>query len=521
MVTVLSEKYRLDSQLGRGGMASVWRAEHLALGAPVAVKLLDPEIAATPEALRRFQKEAHAAAMIRSPNVVQVLDHGVDAGSGQVYIVMELLEGETLGERLQVQGCLSLAETLAVVLDVGRALSRMHDAGIVHRDLKPDNVFLVDDDPEYAKVLDFGIAKNSAVGVDQRDTTKVGVFGTPHYMSPEQIAGSGQIDRRSDLWSLAVMVFECVMGRLPFEGDTIDTLAMRICAGSVPSASPPGSDPTPWDEWIARGLARDLERRFQTARELSDALAQVSERAGDRANVVGGAPGVGAPEAPIGTMGTESTLGWARGGARDSAEKRPTRLVPLGSTAASKSDGRRPSRWDSSRLSVAAALLLLPAGAWGLSRLLNRDSVAAPARAAAPPTPVAPLPDDGATRPLAPLSTADHAADLAGRRAEPAGLVRAAQPVGNAVPNRALVDAPASAGEPAQGRPANASAPPPQKATRKRSRSAKRAAARKRAPEKSSPTATPPLLPHSAPKPPQPHGHPPMPSLEQLLDHRN
>ena len=162
---IVAGKYRLLSVLGQGGMGTVWRAEHLQLGAPVAVKLIDPKAAGGVDALRLCQKEARAAAALRSPHVVQVLDFGSDDATGSPFIVMELLEGESLADRLVRRGKLSPAETSRVLTHVARALSRAHDAGIIHRDLKPANVFLVrNDDEELAKVLDFGIAPRAAPG---------------------------------------------------------------------------------------------------------------------------------------------------------------------------------------------------------------------------------------------------------------------------------------------------------------------------------------------------------------------
>src|SRR3954469_24365119 len=155
---VLSERYRLIRPLGQGSQATVWVAEHLALTTQVAVKLIDRELAKRDDARERFKREATAAAQLRSAHVVQILDHGIDGE--QPFIVMEMLEGEDLFERLPRRGRLSLRETSKIVTQVARALSRAHAAGIVHRDLKPENVFLVpNEDDEQVKVLDFGVAK--------------------------------------------------------------------------------------------------------------------------------------------------------------------------------------------------------------------------------------------------------------------------------------------------------------------------------------------------------------------------
>jgi serine/threonine-protein kinase len=190
-------------------MGSVWRAEHLALQAPVAVKLISGNFLKVPAALARFEREARAAASLRSPHVVQIFDHGIDPESGTPFIVMELIDGETLGDRLAVRGTLPPIETVRVVAQVARALARAHQAGIVHRDLKPDNVFLAtDDDGFVAKVLDFGIAKDQGLALAEAVTSTGMVLGTAFYMSPEQISGSKLVDHRTDLWALRVIAFD-------------------------------------------------------------------------------------------------------------------------------------------------------------------------------------------------------------------------------------------------------------------------------------------------------------------------
>src|SRR5215472_15348487 len=166
---VIAERFRLTQMLGRGGMGSVWHAIHLGLDVPCAVKFIEGEGAQLPEMQARFEREAKAAAMLRSPNVVQILDHGVCEGTP--YIAMELLDGEDLGKRLQRVGHLTPQELHAIVNQVCRALGKAHGLGIVHRDLKPDNIFLVhDDDREIAKVLDFGIAKSRVADLSGSNT---------------------------------------------------------------------------------------------------------------------------------------------------------------------------------------------------------------------------------------------------------------------------------------------------------------------------------------------------------------
>jgi serine/threonine-protein kinase len=273
---VLVGRYRLDERLGAGGMGSIWRAHHLVLAAPVAVKLIDREAIPDEETLARFMREAQSAATLRSPHVVQILDYGVD--DKLPFIVMELLDGENLAQRLRRLTRLSSTDTARVVTHIGRAVARAHEAGIVHRDLKPENVFLIrNEDEEIAKVLDFGVAKVSVSELGQEGTrTRTGsILGTPYYMSPEQAQGNKAVDTRSDLWSLGVIAFECLTGRRPFYSDGLGDLVLQICIREIPVPSEHGSVPIGFDAWFARACARDPDARFQTARELTDALREV------------------------------------------------------------------------------------------------------------------------------------------------------------------------------------------------------------------------------------------------------
>lgn len=264
---LLNGRFRLIEELGRGGMGAVWRAEDLELEAPAAVKLIDAQFVQSPEALARFKREAKAAAAIRSTHVVQILECGVD---DQIpYIAMELLKGETLAKRIETLGALTPEMTLNVLTHVGRALSLAHKNGIVHRDLKPDNVFLVREmDEDIGKVLDFGIARKlGALGDTGGFQTQTGaVLGTPYYMSPEHTMGQF-VDQRSDIWSLGVITFECLTGKLPFEHDSLGGLFRAICVAPPPVPSQVGPVPVGFDEWFARATARDPNDRFQSVNE--------------------------------------------------------------------------------------------------------------------------------------------------------------------------------------------------------------------------------------------------------------
>ncbi|HEX9619522.1 MAG TPA: serine/threonine-protein kinase [Polyangiaceae bacterium] len=280
MNELVAGKYRLSRMIGRGGMGSVWEGVHATLGSRVAIKFIDAEYAESPEALSRFENEAHAAAKLRSKYVVEVYDHGVTA-DGRPYIVMEFLNGEPLDRRLETHGRLDLVPTAMLMQQVSRALARAHAAGIVHRDLKPENIFLVrdeEDGTEIAKVVDFGIAKFTDRGMGVSSSTRTGsVLGTPFYMSPEQARGLRAVDARSDIWSMGVIAFRCLTGRLPFEGEAVGDLLVKICTGPtpVPTRLVAGLPPE-FDSFIARGLAKEPDQRFQSAQELADNLAAIA-----------------------------------------------------------------------------------------------------------------------------------------------------------------------------------------------------------------------------------------------------
>ncbi len=252
-------------------MGSVWLAHHEKIEMSCAVKFIHADVADAAGVRERFEREAKVAGQLKSPHVVQVLDYGVSGDTP--YIAMEFLEGEDLAKRLDARGRLSPEESVTIVAQVARALTKAHGAGLVHRDLKPENVFLVkDDDHEIVKVLDFGIAKANTP-IDAK--TKTGaLMGTPRYMSPEQAQGQKNVDQRSDLWSLGVIAYRCVVGALPFDSDAIGDLMMRIIVHPLPIPSQilPGI-PTSFDAFWLRAAARDPAHRFQSAKELAEALA--------------------------------------------------------------------------------------------------------------------------------------------------------------------------------------------------------------------------------------------------------
>ena len=286
---IIADKYRLERALAAGGMGSVWSAWNTQLDVPVAIKFMAPAMASSHELVARFEREARAAAQIRSSHVVQIFEHGVD--DGLPFIVMELLEGEDLGQRMRRVGRLPLADTARIVSAVCKALRRAHAIGIVHRDLKPANVFLArgdEDDEELVKVLDFGVVKSLAEAVDSGVTKTGELIGTPNYMSPEQARSTKTVDHRSDLWSLGIIAYRALTATLPFPDEEGIERLMRICSEPVPPPSAYAADIEPEvDAFFKKALAMDPEDRFQTAREMAEALANVagvplSSRSGSR-----------------------------------------------------------------------------------------------------------------------------------------------------------------------------------------------------------------------------------------------
>jgi serine/threonine-protein kinase len=275
--TILAGKYRLISLVGRGGMGSVWRAERVGWQAPVAIKLMNAVDVHDTPALARFQREARLAASLRSVHVVQVLDDGVDPATGAPFIVMELLEGESLAERLLRVKRMRAPVVAQIISQIARALAKAHEAGLIHRDLKPDNILITrNDDEELVKVLDFGIAKWLGASHQSSGTLAGQMLGTPAYMSPEHFANSANIDHRADLWGLGVIAFECLTGTRPFQGETLVSLALSVCNNKYEPASSFVNVPEGFDAWFARAVARDPKDRFPSARAMADELRGLS-----------------------------------------------------------------------------------------------------------------------------------------------------------------------------------------------------------------------------------------------------
>lgn len=272
----LKETWQVEALLGHGGMGAVFRARHLRTGRRYALKVMLSHADLTAESLRRFEREATAASALGHPGIVAV--HDFDrTPDGAAYLVMDLLEGETLQQRLERRGMLPWPEARRIGLDVGDALATAHDAGLLHRDVKPGNTFLTRERTgERVVLLDFGLVKRMGSGVVSRVTATGAVVGTPLYMSPEQARGEA-LDARSDLYGLAVVVFEMVVGVPPFFDRTQAAVYARLLREPAPKASSisPQACPPGFDEVVGRALATRREERYDNVRTFLGALSMV------------------------------------------------------------------------------------------------------------------------------------------------------------------------------------------------------------------------------------------------------
>jgi serine/threonine-protein kinase len=299
--------YVVKAKVGEGGMGTVYLAEHPRLGRKVAIKVLHSELNRNPEFVSRFFVEAKAATEIGSDHIVGVLDFG-ELPDGTPYLILEWLEGHSLGQVLLAEKKLSLVRAIHIMRGVARALGAAHAMGIVHRDLKPDNIFLVrkEDDPEFVKVLDFGIAKLMPHGNEQlRIKTETGaLIGTPQYMSPEQCRGADKVDQRTDIYALGVIFYEMVTGRLPFVAAGLGDLLIAHMTETAPSLrSIDPNIPAAVDEAIATALAKTPEQRFQKIDAFVDALSEAWTSSGPiRTGVMPVAAGVDVTRSPQSTL---------------------------------------------------------------------------------------------------------------------------------------------------------------------------------------------------------------------------
>lgn len=286
----LAGKYRIDKLIKTGGMGSVYRGKHVLMDKTVAIKVLRPSLAVDDSVVARFSREAKAASKISHPHAVSVTDFG-EAENGVVFLVMEYLDGRTLKEVIQSVGALPLDQAVEIIRQVAGALDVAHSQGVVHRDLKSDNIMLVSHNGDHwAKVLDFGIAKiMQPEGKRDMDITEANlVVGTPQYMSPEQCSQTGPLDPRSDIYSLGIIVYEMLVGKVPFTGESPTVIMMKQVQDAPPSILSARPElPEEADAIVQRALAKQPLERYQTAGELAAALTSLVSTTGEAARVSG------------------------------------------------------------------------------------------------------------------------------------------------------------------------------------------------------------------------------------------
>jgi serine/threonine-protein kinase len=399
--------YKLLRLLGEGGMGVVYEAEHTAMGRRAAVKMLRAESARDEQTIRRFFNEARATNEVKHPGIVQIYDCGT-AADGAPWLIMELLEGETLGARLARRGALPPEEAAGLGAQAASVLAAAHKAGIVHRDLKPDNLFVVPDpnmpSGERVKVLDFGIAKLAArgdAGGNQLRTQTGMLMGTPLYMSPEQCRGTKQVDFRSDIYSLGLMIYQMLAGEPPFVSEGIGELFhMHMNVRQQPLSERVPSLPAGLSTVVDKALEKDPADRFADMGALQAALLAALKTAPAPAPVQASGGNVQQTGGATNPRVTTTTLSASAGEAGDLDELAPA---------------RRRSR---APLAVAALLVLGVGGVLGARALRPGAVVTAPALPAPQPEPVVhevvtPPPKAEPETPPKPVEPARVAVDIA------------------------------------------------------------------------------------------------------------
>jgi len=332
---VLAGQFRIDALLGQGGMGSVYKGVQLSVNRPVAIKLITPTAPNQDDLVKRFRREAEATARLSHPNTVRLFEFGV-TDTHELYMVMELLEGSDLAQQLQSAGRMPLAESLLSTRQVLSALSEAHAHGIVHRDLKPGNVFLsrVQGGAIFVKVMDFGIAGIEQAQETRKLTMTGAVMGTPAYMSPEQAQGKA-VDARSDLYSLGVMLFEMLSGRLPFEADTVVSLLLAHVTQPPPRLAEVGLDFPQMDavqRLLDSLLAKDPNARpvsALAALEMVDAMSSGSRGLAATHNTP-----TNSPIARVESVSPQTPLGWSVTASPQLSSARRSRALWLGTSLA-------------------------------------------------------------------------------------------------------------------------------------------------------------------------------------------
>ncbi len=369
---ILAGKYRIDKVLGTGGMGVVVAAEHLQLDQKVAIKFLLPEAADNPEAQARFSREARAAVKITSEHVTRVIDVGT-LDNGMPYMVMERLLGDDLSAWLERCGVLSLTQAVDFVLQALEAIAEAHGLGIVHRDLKPANLYCIrrPDGSLSIKVLDFGISKVTDTRASDKSsgmTKTATMMGSPFYMSPEQLRSSRDVDQRTDIWSLGIILFELLTGKVPFNGDSLPALSINIVNEPKPPIRNLRPDlPPEFEPVLDRCLEKNRDRRYADVAELAAALLPFgSKRAADSVERINGIvhgegrrPSVKATAIP----------------SQDASSAQGSTGVSWGHTARAN---RKTRTWKALGFFGVFAALVLTALVWNTTRVPTQSAPAAP-----------------------------------------------------------------------------------------------------------------------------------------------
>lgn len=443
---VLDGRYRIDGVLGQGGMGMVFRATQTSMGREVAVKTLHPTLAAAPQFFERFRREAEMASRLRHPGIITIYDFG-RTPDGTCYYVMELLEGVSLKQWVKANGPLSLGRAVELVEQAARALAHAHQMGAIHRDLKPHNIMVQRlDDRDFVKVLDFGLVKALEQDEHEQLTSTGQVLGTPQYMPPEQ-AGGEHVDQRSDLYSLAGVLYFCLTGSSPFGANTVrKALQLSLTQPVPPVARKRSGAPVPpaLDAFFQKALSPEKEDRFQTAEELVAAMHAAIE--GLSARELDAIPGRAEPSSAREGSGSSASSARARGGAsgrRAGSASSPSRSGPSArsnvivepqlrgepraqsrSGSSSSARGSAPARHVAepaprkalSPLLIAVPLLVIALVVGGLLAFGGGESTTPPAGVALTPLPAPVAPE-------APVPVQEKSPEVVPARANPAQIL--------------------------------------------------------------------------------------------------
>jgi serine/threonine-protein kinase len=419
---VVGDRYRLVREIGRGGMGVVWVAHSLVLGVDVALKLIRAS-AASSALSSRMAREAHAAARLGHPALVRVFDFGWTR-HGDPYLVMELVQGETLAALIKREARMPAIRAVQTLLPIADGLRLAHDKGIVHRDIKPDNVFLAADalGRRQPKLLDFGIAKVDKQ-IDGRLTQVGAVLGSPDYMSPEQALGLDDIDERTDIWSLCVMLYEAITGKVPFQKPNYNALMHAIInEDPTPSVDCGAGDKALW-QIIEKGLKKEREQRHQSVTEVGEALALWLYEHGVKEDLSGNSIRAVWLDPALSTsdMRTLRPAGDSSGKMPTGASKSPTMPAPASSTETVLTLPPRGPAARSRALYAGLAAFALALGALGAWATVALNKPAPPPPAVVPAAAALPAPAPP------PVVTAPPAA-----AAEPAPSAPASKPASGA-----------------------------------------------------------------------------------------